>query len=86
MSINLLPPDLSELISHIEEESAATRRFLIGLLRTLTPEQRLSLTDTIFELNQIADSTIPKNNAKLLARGKSISEKTISLLESAKEG
>ncbi|MGC6386539.1 hypothetical protein ACMV8I_02595 [Ewingella sp. S1.OA.A_B6] len=86
MSGNQLPLGLSELINQLEVENSATKRFLIGLVRTLTPEQRLTLTDTIFELNQLAESTIPQNNDLLLARGRAISEKTIALLGSAKEG
>ncbi|QLH62278.1 hypothetical protein [Serratia symbiotica] len=86
MSVNQLPPGLDKLIIDLEEENASIRRFLIGLLETLTTEQRLKLTDTIFELNQTAESSIPQNKPRLLKRAKSISRRTVALLDNSKPG
>lgn len=84
MSVNQLLPGLFELIISLEEEGSATQRFLIGLLKILTAEQRHMLTDTICDLNQTAESAIPQNKPYLLKGEKSISEKTFALLKSVK--
>jgi len=85
MSENTFTSELGQLIHDLEENSVATQRLLIGMLRTLTPQQRDLLVETIFELNQMADESIPRNDTMLLARGKSISEKTLALLKVVKE-
>ncbi|MEA9393117.1 hypothetical protein SJI19_21690 [Acerihabitans sp. TG2] len=85
MPENTFPPGLGQLIHDLEENSVATQRLLIGILRTLTPQQRDILVETIFELNQMADETIPVDDDMLLARGRSISDKTLALLKVVKE-